>query len=265
MDIPDQKYDDEVFSQLHEDQLYADEEGVLSKNPEEEQSFECQEEDSFEASNRLLVLTVKERLVEVAQVNRNFFIKIFTDTFYPRRRFFFEPIVQMDRKQIVIEGCDLFQQDVLHFTVQMWNQELLSLVLERLRLLPELGGKKIHEDNIFFLPFEDVHLVYQPGSIPEEIQLFNRQISYLDMQMPKFLNFYLLSNSSAAALALADDFRRNLEFSWKKWQLKLVGRGLDLDKVTSSDWPVFSFNVYTIPLTQFQGNLFHMVIAYLCL
>ncbi len=268
MDIPDQEYDDEVFHQLHGDLLYADEEGTISENTEEEQSYDSsvtcelsQEEDSQEAPTSL---TIKERLIEVAQVNyKDIFIKIFTDSLNFYHHFFFEPIVQLDRKNIVIESYDLFQQDVLRFTVQMWNEELLSRVLERLKSLPELAGKKICEDDIYVLPFEDVNLVYKPGSIPESIQLFDRSVSYFDMEMPKFLHFYLLSNSSEAALALADEFRRNPEFSLKKWQLKLVGRGLALGKAASSDRPVFSFNVSSVAPTQFQGKLFTFSVWFL--
>ena len=242
-------------------QNYGDE-GTISETTEAEQmSYDSsetrelisQEEDSLEAPTRL---TIKDRLVEVAQVSyREFFIKIYTDSLNPRRRFFFEPIVQLDRNQIVIENYDLFQHDVIRFTIQMWNQELCSKVLERLKSLTEFDGIKIHQDDIYVLPFEEVYLVHEPGSIPESVQLVKRPISYHRMQAN--VHFYLLSNSSAAALALAGDFPRNPEFSLKKWQLTLVGRGLALGKaarVASSDRPILSFNVSTVAPTQFQVN-----------
>ena len=272
-EIPDLEYDeehDDVFHQLKGDQLFAEDEATTSETTEEDQSYDSsetcklsQQEDSLLESPTNL--TVKDRLVEVAQVNyRDFFTKIFIDSISPIRHFFFEPIVQLDRKHIVIESYDLFQQDALRFTVQMWNQELHSKVLERLRSIPELGGEKIREGDIYVLPVEDINLVYKPGSIPESIQLYNRPISYIDMDMPKFLHFYLLSNSSSAAFALAEDFRRNPEFSLKKWQLNLVCRGLALGrKVASSDRPVFSYNVATVATTQFAGNLLSFPLWYI--
>jgi len=272
-EIPELEYDeenDDVFHQRNGDQLDAENEGTISETTEKEQSYDSSETSELSQQEDSLLesptnLTVKDRLVEVAQVNyRDFFTKIFIDSINPIRHFFFEPIVQLDRKHIVIENYNLFQQDVLRFTVQMWNQELHSKVLEHLRSIPELGGKKIREGDVYVLPFENINLVYKPGSIPESIQLYSRPISYIDMDMPKFLHFYLLSNSSSAALALAQDFRRNPEFSLKKWQLNLVCRGLALGrKVASSDRAVFSYNVSTIAPTNFGGNLLTFSLWYI--
>jgi len=62
----------------------------------------------------------------------------------------------------------------------MWDQDLRYKVLDRLGSMPEFTDKKIDEDGIYvLLLFEDVHLIYKPGSIPDSVQLFNRPISYL--------------------------------------------------------------------------------------
>ena len=261
--IPDlevvEEYDD--FIQItKEGHIIEDEssEGTLCEEDEEQIScsYETSEEDY--SSDPPTNLTLKERLIEVAKINyMDIFINIFTDSLNPRRRrFFFEPVVLLDRKHIVIVNFDLFKQDVIRFTVQMWDQNLRYKVLERLRSMPEFSDQKIGEDDIFVLPFEDVHLVYKPGTIPDSVQLFNRPISYL--RMPKSLHFYLLSNSYSVALDLFEDFRRHPDYSLKKWQLSLVGRGLVLGKaakMSSSDRDVFSFNISTITApTQLPGK-----------
>jgi len=258
MDIDELIFDEDYGEVV----LQLEDEDTISETSGEEQSDSSsgtcelsQEEDSLlEAPTNL---TVKERLVEITSVSyRDFSIKIFIDSLDPRQRFFFEPIVLLDRKHIAIETYDLFQQDVIRFTVQMWTQELHLKVLERLKSIPEFRDEKIDEDDIHVLPFDEVHLVYKPGSIPESVQLYNQPICYV--RRHKYLHFYLLTNSASAALALSEDFHQNPEFVLKKWQLNLVGRGLAIGKaakVASPDIrPIFSFNVTTNTLPQFQGN-----------
>jgi len=109
---------------------------------------------------------LKPSMVQIAQVNHhNFLIRIFTDSSEENpRRFFFEPVVLLDPKSIIAESFGFLKQDFIRFTIKMWNQDLRSKVLERLRSLPSLANVIIQEDDVCVMPYEEVQLVCDPGT-----------------------------------------------------------------------------------------------------
>ena len=88
---------------------------------------------------------VKE-VVELTIVNyRHFHIRIFTDIIEKSRpkRFYFEPLVLLDQNSVASESHSFFKQDVVRLTIQMWDHQVRSKVLDRLRSLPELRNLEI--------------------------------------------------------------------------------------------------------------------------
>ena len=142
------------------------------------------------------------------------------------RRFFFEPLVFLDPKSIVSNSCShgSLKQDFVRITIQMWNLEIRSKVLERLRSLKSMKNIEIEEEDICVMPFEDVQLVCKSGSLPPFISLSEKPTPYL--RSNEDLDFYLLVDESSCANVLAHDIRQNPEFYLiSDWQLKLECHG----------------------------------------
>ncbi len=106
------------------------------------------------------------QIVQIGKVRyHNFLIGIFTDSTEKNpHRFFFEPIVLLDLKSISSQTNQLFKQDVVHFTLKMWNTELRSKVLERVQSMPTFKELQIDEEDICVMPYEEVQLVLKPVS-----------------------------------------------------------------------------------------------------
>ena len=122
----------------------------------------------------------------------------------------------------------------------MWNQDLRSKVLERLRSLPSLSNVIIHEDDVCVMPYEEVQLICDPGTgLDDSIKLMDRPTSYL--RFPESLDFYLLCDSLSVANSLVGDIRQNPEFTLSNLQLKLeCRRGLVMEESQK-------FNVSVLP------------------
>jgi len=114
----------------------------------------------------------------------------------------------------------------------MWNLEIRSKVLERLRSLKSLKNIEIEEEDICVMPFEDVQLVCKSGSLPPFISLTAKPTPYL--RSNENLDFYLLVGESSCANVLAHDIRQNPEFSLiNDWQLKLECHGFATESGTT--------------------------------
>ena len=94
-------------------------------------------------------------IFEVAKVAyHDFSVGIFTESYKRNpRRFYFEPIALIDPKNIVNESHGFFKQDFVRFTIEMWNSEIRSKVLERVTSLPDYKDLEIHEDDISVMPY----------------------------------------------------------------------------------------------------------------
>lgn len=210
---------------------------------------------------QLFKSTLKEpTLVEVAKVSyRDFFVGIYTDITSPRsggRRFYHDPIVLLDSSSIVPDSNELLKKDLVRFKVKMWDAELRTKVLERLCSLPSMEDEVIHQDDIYVLPFEEVQLTVEPGSLISSIQLKSKPIRY--GRLRESLSFQLECASSAVAVELADNFKMNPELFLEQWELALECRGLALGTGTKTvngssskrvmERPTWLFNVSTLPL-----------------
>ncbi len=199
----------------------------------------------------------QEQVVEVGKLTyREFTIKIYTDAASDKKkippRFFFEPIVVLDPNSIIIQSQEFFQQYVVRFSIQMWNAEIRSQVLELVRHdQPELK-----EMDVSIMPYEDVQLVGKPGSIHHSIKFMEEATSY--HRLNEKLDFFLVCDSSSTAKVLADNLRRYPEFVVRKWQLALECRGLSLNssvtdgKASPMKRPIFKIDVSTFPI-DYQG------------
>lgn len=131
----------------------------------------------------------------------------------------------------------------------MWNDEVCSKVLERLRSLPTLQSVQIEEEDVCVMPFEEVQLVCRKaGGISPSIRLLDEPTSY--SRFNQNLDFYLLCDAPSSASVLADDFRQAPEFTLKGWQLKLECRGLSIKTDTvpaRCEPPTFLFNISIYP------------------
>ncbi len=196
-------------------------------------------------------LTHPKQVVEVAKLNyKEFTIKIFSDENGNRsnnsRRFFFEPIVVLDPTSVITQSQELFKEDVVRFTIQMWSSEIRSKVLDRLRL----KKFEVDEDDLSVMPYEDVQLVGKPGSIHQSIKIMEEATPY--HRLNEKLDFFLLCDSPSTAKVLAENLRRYPDFVVRKWQLALECRGLALDPPNNDDKvvikrPLFKLLVSTFP------------------
>lgn len=195
------------------------------------------------------------QLIQVAKLQyHEFTVKIFTDGLSGKinnsPRFFYEPIVVLDPKSVTIQSQDLSKEDVVSFSIQMWNIEIYHKVLELLRL------KKLEVDgnDVSVVPYEDIQLVGKPGSIHPSIKIMEDVISY--HRQNEKLEFFLLCDSSVTAQNLADNLRKSPSFLVRKWQLALECRGLALNpsltdgKASPINRPFFKLFVSTLPTVQ---------------
>ena len=191
---------------------------------------------------------------QVAKVSfENFIITIFTDTEKERspRQFYFEPLVILDSHNIITESNDFLKQEFVRFTVKMWNQEMRSKVLNRLRSLPSLNSLVIQEDDVHVMPYKEVQLLFKPNPNGwhhhnDSIQLFNEPTPYNILR--ETLDFYILCDSALTADMLAADLRHNPGSTLNGLQLVMECRGLVLDNCSNSAGlkkPIAKFNVST--------------------
>ncbi len=167
-------------------------------------------------------------IVEIAKVSyRDFSVGIYTDSNEGiRRRFYFDPIVLLDPNTIVNESHEFLRQDYVRFTIQMWNPDIRSKVLERVKSLPDYKNLEIHEDDISVIPFEEVSLDFKPDSIHKSLKLLDQPSSYI--RLSENIDFYFLCDLPSTANVMAEGFRRNPEFTLKTWELALKCSGLAL-------------------------------------
>jgi len=140
----------------------------------------------------------------------------------------------------------------------MWNEEIRSKVLERLRSLKNLKNVEIEEEDICVMPFEEVLLVAKSGSLPNSISLTDKPRSYL--RSNEKLDFSLLCDSSSSAQALAHDLRLNTETTLNEWQLELECRGLFINSGAAPAGlkrPTFLFNISTERNDEITSKLSH--------
>lgn len=203
-----------------------------------------------------------QQVVEVAKLSyREFTIKIFTDATSDKTknppRFFFEPIVVLDPNSIVIQSQEFFQQFVVRFSIQMWNAEIRSKVVELVRHeQPELK-----ERDVSIMPYEYVQLVGKPGSIHHSIKVMDEATSY--HRLNEKLEFFLVCESPSTANVLADNLRRYPEFVVRKWQLALECRGLSLNlsevegNASPIKRPFYKLDVSTFSVVD-EGDIFFL-------
>jgi len=138
----------------------------------------------------------------------------------------------------------------------MWNEDVCSKVLERLRSLKSLNNLEIEDDDVCVMPFEEVRLVCKSGSLPKSISLTAKPISFL--RSNEQLDFCLLCDASSSAYSLAHDFRQNPEFTLNEWQLELECRGISTEYGTATAGlkrPTFSFNISIQPNDEIASKL----------
>lgn len=211
-------------------------------------------------------------LFHIAKVKfRDQLVKIFSDSLLEKnpRQFFFEPVVLLDPKTIVSKHHSLgtFKQDFIQITIQMWDDELRSKVLERLRSMKPLKNIEIEEEDVCVLPFKEAQLVFKTGSVPPSIRLTGKPTSYL--RSNENLEFYLLCNEPFSADVLVHEFRRNPEFTLNDWQMELDCRGLSIDSGTIPAGPTsvkpiaVSFNISIHP-KEIKSNLLLQILFVIC-
>jgi len=164
-------------------------------------------------------------LVEVAQLTyRGSKIRIFTDSAKRNPpRFFYDVMAQVDPKSISVVP-NYLRNNVVTFTIAMWNRELHSKVLASVRALPNLS--KVAEQNIHVMPFSNVVLGHKPGSsIHSSMALMDATKSYIHRE--DNLKFYLLCNTSETANLFVEHFRCNPGLELNSLHLVLDGHGLD--------------------------------------
>jgi len=185
--------------------------------------------------------TSKEPFVEeVATVSYNgIIVRIYSDSHSQRkdRCFFFEPVVFLEPDSIEREFNKLLQQDLVRFKIKMWDAEIHSKVLETLRSSPSLTDLEINEEDVHVMPFEEVQLVVNKGSILKSIRLADRPVSY--RRLNESLYFHFKCDLSSEADDLADNLKKKPELIVMEWDLAMECRGIH-------GRPNCSFNVHTL-------------------
>jgi len=161
------------------------------------------------------------------------------------RPFFFEPIFLLDTTSISSGSHGLLKQDYVKFAIQMWNPELRSKVLNRLTSLPCLKDiAEFQEDDVYVMPYEEVKLIFKStaNKTIHSIRLMDEPTAYT--RLSQNLEFYLLCESSSFANDLAEDFRKNPEFTLRNLKLAIECRGL----IGPSGLPMSSFKSSTFAI-----------------
>ena len=200
--------------------------------------------------------TAKEPLVaEIARVSyKNDIIRIFTDPNpsskrFPQR-FYFEPLVQLDPQSIECESNELFNQNLVRFKIKMWDSEIQSKVLERLRSLPAFESVKIQLDDVYVLPYEEVQLVAKQGGFVKSIKMPDEPTSY--RRLCKNLDCQFECYFPTEAAAVAESLKKNPDAILLNWKLALECRGLELlvENTSTAGIPnraTWIFNLSTLP------------------
>ncbi len=204
----------------------------------------------------------QHQVVQVTKVSyKNFIITVFTDSVEKSpRQFYFQPLVLLDPKSVVQESNTFLKEEFVRFSVQMWNQELRSKVLEGLRSLPSMSKVMIREDDVYIMPFKKVRLIFKQSSVHHKsIQLAQQPSAYILLN--ETLDFYLRCDTSSTAGVLAEDLRNNPGSTLNGLQLALECRDLVLDPVKTEavphKRPMFIFSIATAPgSNQSHGILF---------
>ncbi len=195
--------------------------------------------------------TWNEHLTEVARTSyRDFLIKIFAEINYggvsSNRHFYFEPIIMLDPKSVsTIASPICHQQKLVPFTLQMWDQHLVSKVQKCLSNI--FTG--VRKENIHIMPYEEVQIVIkeqQSGSLEYPFWLMAEATPY-DRQNENLV-FYLITDSTSTATTLASNLRRNPDVTLRNYPLQLQCKGLALQNPTGGMVrPSFTFNIISLP------------------
>ena len=152
------------------------------------------------------------------------FIRVYTDTIRPAsvaRCFYHEPLVVLDRCSIQSESSELLKRISSDSRLKCG---ILTKVLERLRSLPSLKNEDIYEEDVHVMPYEEVQLKVEPGSLVSSIKLKSKPIPYI--RLTESLNFQFECASSAVAVELADNLKKNPQLFLEQWELVLECRGI---------------------------------------
>ncbi len=194
-----------------------------------------------------------QKLIQIGKVTyHDSLIGIFTDSSEKNPpRFFFEPIVLLVPNSISCQTNELFKQNVVRCSIKMWDSELRSKVLQRVQSMPNFKTLKIHKEDIYVMPYQDVQLVLKPGSsMDQSIQLMeDQQLLSFHPRFNKMLDFYFICDSPSTATTLVENFKKYPGFILRKWKLALECRGLVLENNAGepSKSPVVTINVSTLP------------------
>jgi len=108
----------------------------------------------------------------------------------------------------------------------MWDSEIQSKVLERLRSLPSLESAKIQLDDVHVLPYEEVQLVAKQGGFVKSIKMPDEPTSY--RRLCKNLDCQFECYFPTEAAAVAESLKKNPDAILLNWKLALECRGLEL-------------------------------------
>ena len=161
-------------------------------------------------------------------------IGIFTDSpsLFSRRRFFFEPLALLGPNIALVHEPEApIKGFGIRLTIQMWNQELRSKVLEHLRSLPSFASYNIHEDDVTVMPFNELKLICDPlKCLLYSIRVADGHISYSGS--PESIDSFIQCDQLSTAIDWTVDFRRDPKSTLEKLELKLESRFLMWGKET---------------------------------
>ena len=136
----------------------------------------------------------------VSMPYRDFRVSIYKKSAEAVDQFYYEPIVSLDPKSIVINRAYDSQFQVT-FTIEMWNNHLESLITKYLR--DKRGVEQLDESNVQVMPYEEIRLVEMDYDSKKNIfTLPNRPKSYLLLNQS--LNFDVFCDNKEAAEIVAN-------------------------------------------------------------
>jgi len=139
----------------------------------------------------------------------------------------------------------------------MWDSEIQSKVLERLRSLPAFESVKIQLDDVYVLPYEEVQLVAKQGGFVKSIKMPDEPTSY--RRLCKNLDCQFECYFPTEAAAVAESLKKNPDAILLNWKLALECRGLEPVEYISTaaaipNRPTWIFNVSTLPCDEVEKS-----------
>ena len=143
-------------------------------------------------------------LIKVASMPyRNFRVSIYKKTGGANDLFYYEPIVSLDPKSIIIHRGHAHHQFQVSFTVELWNTNLEKRIINYLR--NDAGIEQLKDSHVQVMPYEQVQLVVAIINYDDKTAQFQLPGPKSYLQQNGSLDFDVSCDSKDAADLVANE------------------------------------------------------------